>query len=77
MEQLPDPHRTPITPETVADFDPKIQEILLRNANKATPDEKTAEPVITQKVTIDPKIMADAARHAKHIESTLPPEDDN
>ncbi len=66
MENLPDPRSTPITPETVANLDPKIQEILLRHANEAE--------VNTNRVPIDQKMMADAARHAKHIESTLPPE---
>jgi hypothetical protein len=69
MEKLPDPRSTPITPETVANLDPKIQEILLRHANEAE--------VNANKIPIDSKMMADAARHAKHIESTLPPEDDN
>lgn len=69
MDKLPDPCSTPITPETVASLDPKIQEILLRHANETG--------VNANNVLVDSKMMADAARHAKHIESTLSPEDDN
>ncbi len=68
MEQLPNPHSTPITPKSVTGLDPKTQEILLRHANVILKDDT---------LLITPQVLADAQAHAKQIESTLTPEHDD
>lgn len=74
MEQLPNPRSTPITPETVANFDPKIQKILL-DPNKGARTEHRPKQADLEKIPLTPSLLADAKEHATRIESTLPEKD--
>ena len=75
MEQNPNPHSTPVTTESVAKLDPKIQEILLRNANKAK-REQEAVPVASAPEAQEPKQpILKQAQFTTFIEKSLPKED--
>lgn len=72
FEGLPDPRHTPVTPETVAKFDPKIQEILLRNAGKAKA-EADKEPLQVTPAPEAPKPKQ--KQFTTFIEKSLPNDD--
>lgn len=69
FDGLPEPHSTPITPETVAKFDPVIQKILLAHAHKDGVSEQGEEPISSTSAQPPTK-----RQFPTFIEKSLPPE---
>lgn len=75
MENLPDPRSTPITPETVANLDPKIQEILLRHANTPNGEQEPAPMAPAPEILAPQQPTPKQMQFPTFIEKSLPKDD--